>query len=734
MTVADDRGRIVPPNLDDRSWQDLVDEMRALIPRYAPQWTDHNPSDLGVALIELFAWLAEGVVFRLNRVPEKNFLAFLNLLGVTRDPVAPAGTFLTFAAGAKSTVPAGTRAQTVPPTGGAGAVPPIVFETDDDVTVLPVALTDALVVGPFATNAASSTYAAVKDLVGPPAATYPLNLPANQVSQVCFGFDKASAEEVLLRLRLYRPAPGPGQVTAAWVYSKGTTEPLAWPAVPTVSDSTEALTHDGSVRLMLPGDWAAQQPSVAAMNPPGTGWSTVTASDPNATVTRPRFWIGVRVANTTGVPLTIGVDRTLFNAAPAHHALSIRAAEALGGGTGQPFQVVPLANRPLYRQPGTAPYAHLAVQVGTGNPAVFQTWTQVADLPAGPGQVYKVDPVTAEVSFGNFDDQTGLGHGSMPPAGSQIRALTYRYVVGGAAGNVAADRLTVLGPTPQGGLPAGITAVTNLAPARDGADEEPVDDALRRAPQQLKIRDRAITAADYEFLAAEATNDVVIARALPPRLQDADAPGGTAWKKGDPWQFAGIQRAPGVVNVVVVPDQGLAVAQPQPTPDLVRTVQAHLDQRRDLTGRVVVTGPRYLPVIVQVDLIVWQRAIDAGADRNQIKADTLGRIKRFLHPTRGGADGTGWQVEQPVFVSDLFSAIMPNEDIGFISGLQVKADIPVYHFPPLNPAGTAGNYNAGLERPFPLSPLGATVRIADYELVCAAADNLHVITTTVPAS
>ena len=64
--------------------------MRALIPRYAPQWTDHNPSDLGITLIELFAWLAEGVIYRLNRVPEKNYVAFLNLLGITRDPPTPA--------------------------------------------------------------------------------------------------------------------------------------------------------------------------------------------------------------------------------------------------------------------------------------------------------------------------------------------------------------------------------------------------------------------------------------------------------------------------------------------------------------------------------------------------------------------------------------------------------------------------------------------------------------------
>jgi hypothetical protein len=55
--LTSERGRILPPNLDDRMWRDYVDEARALIPKYAPQWTDHNASDLGITLIELFAFL-----------------------------------------------------------------------------------------------------------------------------------------------------------------------------------------------------------------------------------------------------------------------------------------------------------------------------------------------------------------------------------------------------------------------------------------------------------------------------------------------------------------------------------------------------------------------------------------------------------------------------------------------------------------------------------------------------
>ena len=67
---------------------------------------------------------------------------------------------------------------------------------------------------------------------------------------------------------------------------------------------------------------------------------------------------------------------------------------------------------------------------------------------------------------------------------------------------------------------------------------------------------------------------------------------------------------------------------------------------------------------------------DAGADQAKVGADTLDLIRAFLHPTRGGPDGAGWQVGQPVFTSDLFRAIMPAEDIGYIATLQVAADIP----------------------------------------------------------
>jgi predicted phage baseplate assembly protein len=78
------------PNLDDRTYADLVDEVRALIPRYAPAWTDHNASDPGIMLIELFSWLTEALIYRLNRIPEDSIARMLELLGAAFRLARPA--------------------------------------------------------------------------------------------------------------------------------------------------------------------------------------------------------------------------------------------------------------------------------------------------------------------------------------------------------------------------------------------------------------------------------------------------------------------------------------------------------------------------------------------------------------------------------------------------------------------------------------------------------------------
>src|SRR6202165_1476540 len=84
------------PNLDDRRFQDPVDAAKRLVQQRCPEWTDHNVSDPGVTLIETFAWMTDQVVYRLNRVPERNYIKFLELIGVRLFPPTAARAAITF--------------------------------------------------------------------------------------------------------------------------------------------------------------------------------------------------------------------------------------------------------------------------------------------------------------------------------------------------------------------------------------------------------------------------------------------------------------------------------------------------------------------------------------------------------------------------------------------------------------------------------------------------------------
>ncbi|HSB37016.1 MAG TPA: putative baseplate assembly protein [Thermoanaerobaculia bacterium] len=127
---------IEPPQLDDLRFDRTVEELVRRIPTYAPEWTDHNASDPGISLLQLFAYVTEQIGYRLNRLPEKNHVELLKLLGVRLQPAHAARTTLALlltnpstligyplAAGAKARAKKGT--------------PPPVYETDWAVDVVP---------------------------------------------------------------------------------------------------------------------------------------------------------------------------------------------------------------------------------------------------------------------------------------------------------------------------------------------------------------------------------------------------------------------------------------------------------------------------------------------------------------------------------------------------------------------------------------------------------------------
>ena len=97
------------PKLDTRDFDQLLREALLRIPRYVPEWTDFNESDPGIALVQLFAWLTEMMFYEMNRVPERNYIKFLQLLNMELRPAQPATAHLTFTAQAGAQVGASVR-------------------------------------------------------------------------------------------------------------------------------------------------------------------------------------------------------------------------------------------------------------------------------------------------------------------------------------------------------------------------------------------------------------------------------------------------------------------------------------------------------------------------------------------------------------------------------------------------------------------------------------------------
>lgn len=125
-------------NLDDRDFVQLVQEAHERIKQKCPGWTDRSPSDPGMMLIDVFAYLTEVMIYRLNRLPEKAYIEFLRLMGVQLQPPTAASVRLQFSSPQPIVQPVeimrGTRV-TLSQSGGRGEPP--VFTTAQTVALLP---------------------------------------------------------------------------------------------------------------------------------------------------------------------------------------------------------------------------------------------------------------------------------------------------------------------------------------------------------------------------------------------------------------------------------------------------------------------------------------------------------------------------------------------------------------------------------------------------------------------
>jgi len=144
--------KLPTPNLDDRKFEQLVEEAIAVVRRTSDDWTDLSPGDPGRVLIEVFAHLTELMIYRINRLPDKAYIALLELLGVTPFPPSAAQARLQFEldepAERDLLLEAGTQVQTQ---SGADGARPAIFTTVSTVTI-PAGATSVEVLAGHATS------------------------------------------------------------------------------------------------------------------------------------------------------------------------------------------------------------------------------------------------------------------------------------------------------------------------------------------------------------------------------------------------------------------------------------------------------------------------------------------------------------------------------------------------------------------------------------------------------
>jgi predicted phage baseplate assembly protein len=612
---------LIAPNLDDRRYPEILAAARQLIPRYAPEWTNHNDADPGITLLQLFAWMTEMTQFRLNQVPDLNHVKFLQLLGIELLPARPARASLAFTLARRDVdtvlVPRGAQ---VSAAGADGK--PVVFELDEGLVALGAQLAAVQCFD-------GQSYTVETDRNATPGLfIQPFGPTAREGSALLLGFDTPLAftsAQIGLWCELHeeaRPAAAqqarfsldqlPLAATLAWEFWDG----ARWQALGLDGDGTRAFTRSGFVRLRGPGTRALR--------------------DRIGQVTAPLYWLRVRLVRSQ-YDLAPRLDALATNRATATQAVTVRN-EVLGGSNGRPGQVWRLAATPtvaledplVLRTADGRRVTVLGLQLEVDEGPGFVAWQQVDDFFAsGPDDPHFVhDATTGDVRAGD-----GV-HGRIPvanpanPSGN-IVARWYRHG-GGRAGNVAAGAIASLVSFVDG-----IDAVTNPKPALGGSDEESLDEAKLRAPQTLKSKGRAVTAEDFEQLAL-ATPGVRIRRALAlplthPRFDDA--------------------RVPGVVTVLVVPDSDSPA--PLPGEATLAIAAAWLDRHRLVTCEVHVAPPRYRRIAIEARLVVKPQD-DLAVVQPAVEA----ALTAYFHPLTGGEDGGGWPFGRSVYYSDVYRVVL----------------------------------------------------------------------------
>ena len=684
---------ILPPSLDDRRFDDLVEDLIARIPAHTPEWTNPRLGDPGRTLIELFAWLGDALLYRANLIPERQRLVFLSLLGIGLKPARAASGLVSLS----YAQPAERRAVTLRP--GARINGPVPFETLDETTVLPIAgeayikraLSDAeatqagdLIAGlarihrisgaargyqtlPLfdagrAEPAGVDVFAGSADralwlaLLAPEAPRPDQQDAVNDEVRSALGGGDTGAPALIsigvvpaMRMpEALEDVPSPAPMPVLWeITTQGRTrfetDYLTLDPLPG-ADGTNGLTRPGVLRLPLPDESLLWAPSNDVIENPAAGvGDTPPRLDDAGKAARLIAWLRLRPRpgqQVDRLPLTwIGV-----NACDVDQRLTL-AGRVLGVSNGAADQVFNLPQ-------GSVDPATLQVQVEEAGRG-YQSWSRVDDLAAISGDAriareaaaFELDPEAGTLRFGD-----GV-RGRIPERQMRVRLASGRFG-GGRAGNLPSNSLTEIAAVRLDGSLAPALKVAQPLATIGGADAETIADAQRRIPAYLRHRDRAVTAEDYKALSFDAPGVDVARVDVLPRFKPHD-------RRFD---------VPGVVSVLALPAQALS-GPPNPRPDrpFIERLHAHLSPRTPLATELYVIGCEYVPLGLATGV-----AIRAGHDRDATLFAVREALKRLLWPLApGGIDGAGWPLGRDVRERELEVEISRVAGVAEVGGINL---------------------------------------------------------------
>jgi predicted phage baseplate assembly protein len=644
--------------LDNRSYTDLVTELRRRIPAYTPEWTDFNESDPGIALIELFSWLADILVYRINQIPDSAYIKFLQMIGIQLGLPTPAQTYLTFTLTSKDlptavAIPGGTQVGLANASSGE-----VIFSTTDNL---------------YATGTA---LAAVQTFDG---ARYSVVNNFNPLDgSVYFAFSQFPQAGAALYMGFDRAFPATGGFQYPLIFILKTaslsgsaqggqsTQNIAPPVIGVLEystatgwgtlamkDGTNALTQTGVISFEAPADWAAVQ--YGAMR---------RSSDPAL------FWMRYRISQVLGAGYQSPPQLTniLVNSIAAINAVTVEG-ELIGASNGLPNQTFQISHFPILPNPESVTGI---VQVDEGDGNGYTLWKEVPDFSGADrnSKVYTLDHSTGIVGFGDgvngkIPHWLSVDGSNLETADTPNIQVTQYQFGGGSAGNAGANSITTLIDT----VPF-VASVTNLLPSLLGADEETVAHAEGRAPEAIRTLSRAVTPEDFVALAL-LTPGARIQRATAIPLQRPQ----TQVVRSADGSVITPPPAPGVVTVIVVPD-GPDPQKPVANDQTMAAVAAYLDRFRLVTSEVYVTTTVYRQVEIQAKVTVLPGAV-SGDVETALEAALLA----FYNPLTGGQQRAGWDFGGTIYVSDAYQQILK------VAGVErIEGTISIYVDGKLQPA------------------------------------------------